>query len=154
MRNSATSKVIGERTIQFRSHDGCIITLQGVHHVPESRYNLISLGALHGERFNFSSKVILWKFSKCSCEISGQTYQQCLYVVKFEGYSWWIAVILGFKIRSCGTIEDYGISSSDVQFYLERKLGQSGEGAQHRSPDRYSYGGVNSHKSCVDQGDH
>jgi len=45
MRNSATSKVIGEGTIQFQSHDGCITTLQGVRHVPESRYNLISLGA-------------------------------------------------------------------------------------------------------------
>ena len=31
---SATSKVIGEGTIQFRSHDGCITTLQGVRHVP------------------------------------------------------------------------------------------------------------------------
>jgi len=46
MGNSSTSKVIDERTIQFRSHDGCITTLQEVHHVPESRYNLISLGAL------------------------------------------------------------------------------------------------------------
>ena len=42
MRNFATSKVIGEETIQFRSYDGCIITLQNVPHVPESRYNLIS----------------------------------------------------------------------------------------------------------------
>jgi len=54
MGNSTTSKVIGERTIQFRSHDGCINTLQGVRHVPESRYNLISLGTLHGEGFSFS----------------------------------------------------------------------------------------------------
>jgi len=38
MGNSATSKVIGEGTIQFWSHDGCITTLQGVRHVPESRY--------------------------------------------------------------------------------------------------------------------
>ena len=55
MRNSATNKVIGEGTIQFRSHDGCITTLQGVRHVPESRYNLISLGALHREGLSFSS---------------------------------------------------------------------------------------------------
>ena len=46
MTNSATSKVIDEGTIQFRSHDGCITTLQGVCHIPESRYNLISLGAV------------------------------------------------------------------------------------------------------------
>jgi len=46
MENSATSKVIGEGIIQFRSHDGCITTIQGVCHVLESRYNIISLGAL------------------------------------------------------------------------------------------------------------
>jgi len=56
MGNSATSKVIGEETIQFHSHDGCITTLQGVRHVPESRYNLISLIALHGKGFNFSTE--------------------------------------------------------------------------------------------------
>ena len=54
MRNSATSKVIGEGTVQFYSHDGCITILQGVHHVSKSRYNLISLGILHEEGFNFS----------------------------------------------------------------------------------------------------
>ena len=41
--------------------------------------------------------------------------------------------------------------SSDVQLYLEGKLGR---GAQQDSPDYDSYGGANSHKSCVDQGDH
>ena len=40
MGNSSTSKVIGEGTIQFRSHDKYIITLQGVRHVPESRSHL------------------------------------------------------------------------------------------------------------------
>ena len=64
MENSATSKVIGEGTIQFRSHDGCITTLQGICHVPESRYNLISLGALHREGFCFSSKGDLMEVSK------------------------------------------------------------------------------------------
>ena len=54
--NSATSKVIGEGTIVFRSHDGCITTLQGVHHVPESKYNLISLGILYRGGFCFSLK--------------------------------------------------------------------------------------------------
>ena len=47
MEDSATSRVIGEGTIQFQSHDGCITTLQGVRYVPDSRYNLIFLGALH-----------------------------------------------------------------------------------------------------------
>ena len=64
MKNSATSKVIGEETIQFWSHDRFITTLQGVRHVPESRYNLISLGALHRERFCFTSKGDLMKVFK------------------------------------------------------------------------------------------
>ena len=56
MGNSAIRKMIGEGTIQFRSHDGCISTLQSVHHIPKLRYNPISLGALQGEGFYFSSK--------------------------------------------------------------------------------------------------
>jgi len=55
MENSATSRLISEGTIYFWSHDGCI-TIQGVHHVSESSYNLISVGALHREGFCFSSK--------------------------------------------------------------------------------------------------
>jgi len=54
--NSATSTVIGEGTIQFYYYDGYITTLQGVHHVPKSRYNLISFRALHREGFNFNPK--------------------------------------------------------------------------------------------------
>jgi len=56
--------VIGEGTIKFCSHDGCIITIQGVRHVPESRYNLISLGVLHREGINFSSEGDLVEVSK------------------------------------------------------------------------------------------
>jgi len=43
------------------------------------------------------------------------------------------------------------ISSSDVQLYPEERMGL---GAQQGSPNRYSYDGANSHKFCVDQGDH
>ena len=41
-------------------------------------------------------------------------------------------------------------SNSDVQLYPEERLGL---GMQQGSPDRYSYGRVNSHRSYVDQGD-
>jgi len=64
MRNSATSKIISEGTIQFRSHDGYITTVQGVRHFPESRYNLISFGALYEEGFNISSKGDLMEVPK------------------------------------------------------------------------------------------
>jgi len=56
--------VIGEETIHFQSHDECITTLPGVRHVPESRYNLISLGVLQREGFGFSSECDLMKVSK------------------------------------------------------------------------------------------
>ena len=68
MGNSATSKVIGEGTIQFRSHDGCITTLQGVRHILELRYNLISLGALQRERFSCSSE---GDIMEVTCKVSG-----------------------------------------------------------------------------------
>jgi len=45
------------------------------------------------------------------------------------------------------------VSSLNVQFYPERRLGLGSADAQQESLDRYSYGGENSHKSCVDQGD-
>jgi len=64
MGNSTTSKKIDEGTIQFRSHDGCIITLQGVRHLPKSRYNLISLRILQGDGFSFSYEGDLMKVFK------------------------------------------------------------------------------------------
>ena len=42
------------------------------------------------------------------------------------------------------------VLSSDVQLYPKERLGL---GTQQGNPDRYSYSGANSHKSCVDQGD-
>jgi len=41
--------------------------------------------------------------------------------------------------------------SSDVQLYPEGRLGL---GAQQGGPYRYSYGGANSQRSCVDQENH
>ena len=71
MENSATSNVIGKGKIQFRSHDRCITTLQGVRPVFESKYNLISLGTLHEEGFSFSFEGDLINFQRSSCEVSG-----------------------------------------------------------------------------------
>ena len=64
MENSATSKVNGEGTIQFRSHDECITTLQGIYYVSELRYNLISHRALQGKWFTFSFEGDLMKVFK------------------------------------------------------------------------------------------
>jgi len=106
MGNSTTSKVIGKESIQFRSHDECITTLQGVHHVPESRYSLISLGTLHGEGFSFSSEGNLMEVFKDAhvgfksnmsamftcCEIQRLQLVNCSY--------------LRLKIGGCRTIRD------------------------------------------------
>jgi len=76
MGNSILNKVIGKETIQLWSHDGYIITFQGVHHIPKSRYNFISLRTLHGEGFSFSSEGDLMKvFQRSPCEVSSQTCQ-------------------------------------------------------------------------------
>jgi len=48
--------VIGKGIIQFRSHDGCITTLQCIRHILDSRYKLLSLGSLQGEGFSFTSE--------------------------------------------------------------------------------------------------
>ena len=64
MENSATSKVISEGTIQFYFHDGCITTLQCIHHIFDPRYNLISLGAVQEEGLNFSFEGDLMEVSK------------------------------------------------------------------------------------------
>jgi len=64
MRNSATSKVIGEGTIQYHSHDRYITTFQGVHHVPDSRL-ISSLLEPYKEKGSVSVlKVILRKSPK------------------------------------------------------------------------------------------
>jgi len=151
MENFATSKVIGEGTIQFWSHDGCITTLQGVRHVHESRHNLISLGALQREGFCFSLKGDLMKVFK---EVHVMFQAECVcnaYMLRTLKVT-----VGGLQLSSASEVvvveqsETTMNSSSDVQLYSEERLGL---GVQQGSSDRYSYSGVNSHKSCVDQGD-
>ena len=61
-------------------------------------------------------------FKEAHVKFSGQTYWQCVYVIKFKSYSWWLAVILDFASCGCGTIGDYDGSSSDVELYPEERL--------------------------------
>ena len=69
--------------------------------------------------------------------------------MKFGGYSWWIAVILGLKIGGCGTIRDYDGFELGCSSLPESRLGLGGAGAQQESSDCYSYSEANSHKFCV-----
>jgi len=151
MENSATSKVIGEGTLQFRSHDGCITTLLGVRHVPEVRYNLISLGALQREGFSFNSEGDLMKVSK-EAHVKFQVERvDNVYILQNSKV---IIGVLQLSLASETVVvkqsETTMVSISDVQLYPEERLRLS---VQQDSSDRYSYGGTNSYKSCVDQGD-
>jgi len=124
MGNSATSKMIGEGTIQFRSHYGCITTLQGICHILESRYNLISLGALQGEGFCFSSKDNLMEVSKeahvmFQAERVGNVYMLWnseATVGKLQLFSASNAEV----VKQSKTTMD---SSLDVQLYPKERLG-------------------------------
>jgi len=116
--------VIGEKTIQFQSHDGCITTLQGVRYVPESRYNLISLGALYREGFSFSFKGDLMEVSKeahvkFQAERVGNVYMLRNLKVTVGGLQLSSALEAAIVEQSETTM----ISSLDVQLYPEKRLG-------------------------------
>ena len=121
MGNSSTSKVIGEEIIQFRSHDRCIITLQSVRHVPDSRHNLISLGALQRERFYFSSKGVM-KVSKKAhvmfqAERVGNVYMLQNSKVTVDG----LQLSSASKVTVVEQLETTMISSSDVKLYPKER---------------------------------
>jgi len=151
MGNSATSKVIGKGTIQFRFHDGCITTLQGVRHVPELRYNLISLRALHRKGFSFTSECDLMKvYKEAHVKFQIERVSNVYMLRNSEVIVSGLQLFSASKAAVVEQSETTMISNSDVQLYPEERLGLS---TQQGSPDHYSYGGSNSHKSYVDQGD-
>ena len=112
--------MIGEGTIQFRFYDGYITTLQGIRHVPESRYTLISLGALHREEFCFSSKGDLIEVSKDAhvmfqAERVGNVYMLQNSKVTVGG----LQLSSASKVVIVEQSETMMDSSSNVQLYLE-----------------------------------
>jgi len=151
MGNSAMRRVIGEGIIQFRSNNACITTLQGVYHVPESRYSIISLGALHEEGFNLNFEGDLMKVFKdaqvkflaervgniYSCEIRRLQLVHCNYPRS--------------KLGGCGIIEDYDGFELRCLVLLRRHMGLGGADTKQENQDHYSCIRANSHKFCVDQ---
>ena len=118
----------------------------------ESRYNLISLGALHREWFCFNSKGDLMKVFKeayvmFQAEHVGNVYMLWNSKITIGG----LQLSSASKAAVVKQLETTMDSSSDVQLYPEVRLGL---GAQQDGPDRYFYGGANSHRSCVNQKDH
>ena len=114
-------------------------------------FPLISLGALHREGFNFSFKADLMVVSK-EAYVKFQTERVSnVYILQNSKVT---VGELQLSSASKATVVEQSdttmVSKSEVQLYPEESLGL---GAQQGSLDRYSYGGVNSQKSCVDQGD-
>ena len=135
MKNSATFYLL--QTDQFRSHDRCITTLQGIRHVLKLRYNLISLGALREEGFCFSLKGYLMKVFKeahviFQAEHVGKVYMLQNLEVTVGG----LQLSSASKEAVVEQSETTMVSSSNVQLYPEERLGL---GMQQGSPDRYCH---------------
>lgn len=62
--NSAPCKAIGQGTNQIHLHGESISILSYVHHVPESRFNLISLRILNSKVFTFKEENSCLEVSK------------------------------------------------------------------------------------------
>ena len=105
------------------SHDGWITTFQGIRHVPESRYNFISLGALQGEGFSFSFEGDLMKvskepYAKFQVKHVGSVYMSQNSNITVGGLQLSSASKAAIVKQSETTI----VSSSDVQLYLKERL--------------------------------
>ena len=64
MGNVASCKVVGIGNIKIKMFDGVVRTLGDVRHVPDLSKNLISLGTLDCNRFNYKSTSGVMKVSK------------------------------------------------------------------------------------------
>jgi len=100
-----------------------ITIFQGIHHVPESKYNLISLGILHGEGFSFSSESGLMEVFKNAhvnfqAERVGDVYMlRNLEVIVDE-----LQLPSASRSKVVEQSDTIMVSSSDVQFHPEGRL--------------------------------
>ena len=115
---------------------------------------LISLGTLHGEGFNFSSEGDLIKvFKDAHVKFQAERIDNIYMLRNLE------VIVSGLRLSSASRLEVVEqsettiVSRSDVRFYPEGRLGLGSAIAKQESPDRYSYGGAKSHKFYVNQGD-
>jgi len=138
--NSVTSKVIAEGTIQFRSHDGCITSRQGVRYVPDQDTISSFLETYIEKGFVSIRKVILWKFSKETNVMFQADRVSNVYMLRnSEVTVGGLQLSLASKAVIVEQSEATMDSSLDVQLCPEGRLGL---GIQQGSPDHYSYGGA------------
>ena len=107
MRNSATRNMIGEEIIQFFfMMDASLLFKAFVMFLNQDTISSL-LEPYMEKGFNFSSEGDLIEVSKDThVKFQAERVGNIYILLKFEGYSWWIAIIFSFKIGGYGTIED------------------------------------------------
>ncbi|GJT95003.1 retrovirus-related pol polyprotein from transposon TNT 1-94 [Tanacetum coccineum] len=103
-------------TIQIRMHDGVVRTLTDVHHVPDLKKNLISLGVLDSKGFKYTSKNGVLRVSKGALVVMKATKgTSSLYTLQGE-------TITGSAFVSCSEK-----SNSDLTKLWHMRLGHMSE---------------------------
>ena len=82
MANNAQYNVTGIGTIKIKTHDGVVRTLSNVHHVPDLKRNLISLGTLESKGCKYTAEGGVLKVSKGSRTLLKGLRQGGLYVLQ------------------------------------------------------------------------
>ena len=81
MGNNATCKIVGIGSVQVRCYDGIVRTITKVHHVPDLKKNLISLGTLDKQGYKYTSEGGTMKVTKGSLVILKAKLEDSLYVL-------------------------------------------------------------------------
>ncbi|KAH0669113.1 hypothetical protein KY285_023271 [Solanum tuberosum] len=81
MGNNATYKIIGIGSVRVRCHDGIVRTITEVHHVPDLKKNLISLGTLDKQGYKYMSEGGTKKVTKGSLVMLKAKLEDGLYTL-------------------------------------------------------------------------
>ena len=81
MGNDGECKIMGIGNVCLLTSTGCTLMLNDVHHVPNVRLNLISVGRLDDVGYNGSFHNGTWKFSKRGLIVTRSQKQNMLYVM-------------------------------------------------------------------------
>ena len=116
MGNGYRCKVRGVGSVRIKTQDGVIRTLSNVHHVPDLKQNIISLGTLDSRGYNISAQGGVLKVSKGAHDILKAIKHRNLYVV--QGTS----IVASTYSSSTRQQHPYGMGSSKSLFYSKPKF--------------------------------
>ncbi|GJY83827.1 putative polyprotein [Tanacetum coccineum] len=101
MGNDSPCKIVSIGTIRIKIHDGVVRTLTDVHHVPDLKNNLISLGALDSKGFKYTSENGVLRVSKGAFEVMKETKgTSSLYTLQGETITCFTYVLCSKKSNS------------------------------------------------------